>query len=53
MPGNAALAIVRKGLDKADMAEVAVDYSVSTKMLKYRLSVSEAYIKVRRGSRGA
>lgn len=53
VPGDAALAIVREGSDKADIAEVAADYGVSTKMLKYRLNVSGAYIKLRRGSRGA
>lgn len=50
VPNDAALAIVRQGID---VAEAAADYGVSIRMLKYRLNMSGAYIRARREARGA
>ncbi len=50
VPNDTALAIARQGVD---VAEVAADYGVSIKMLKYRLNMSGAYVRTRREARGA
>lgn len=50
VPANIALAIVRQGIA---LEEAAQFYGVSVEMMRYRLNVSGAYIRARRGARGA